>query len=130
MSYGGPAGAGGYGPYGVPQSVNIASTILFITGALNVLGGIIALTIIPAIGAVVLVFAALVIYIGLQLRKLIPWARIGAIVIGVIAIVLGVASFRAPLTLIINVLMGAALLYLMFRPDTLSAFPQGSGRRR
>ncbi len=123
---------GGYsGP--VPASVNIASILLFVGGGFGLLGALWLLAwgsfiaVFAVIGVVLLAVAAAEIFVGLQLRKLQPWARTATIVLAGLAALFNVISlFHGAFSSIIGVALDAYVIYLMYRPDTLQAFPQST----
>ena len=138
--YGQPAGFGQppYGPPGgygqqPPSSVNTASILLFIAGGFGLLGALLLFAVgtfvawVAIIAVVVLAIAVAEIYTGLQLRKLVPWARTVTIVLSGIGALFGVVSlFRGGYSSIIGIGLDIYVIYLMYRPDTLQAFPASS----
>ena len=123
----GPPGSPGYRP---PPSVNVASILLFISGGFGVLGGLLLFAVssiaawVAVVAVVVLGIALVEIYTGLQLRKLVPWARTATILLAGLAILFGVVSlFRGGYTSVIGIALDAYVIVLMYRPDTLKAFP-------
>ena len=129
----GPRGGGGYGRQGPPSSVNIASILLFIAGGLGCLGALLFFAVgtlvawVALVGVVLLAIALLEIYIGLQLRKLVPWARTATIVLSGLGAALGLVSiFRGGYSSIIGIGLDIYTIVLMYRPDTLAAFPESS----
>jgi hypothetical protein len=129
--YGQPAFGppGGYGQQ-LPLSINIASILLFVSGGFGVLGALLLF----AVGAIVPIFAVLAIvllavsaaeiYTGLQLRKFMPWARTATIVLAGVGALLSVFSlFHGAFSSIIGIGLDAYVIYLMYQPDTLRAFP-------
>ncbi len=140
-AYGQPYGQPGYGqaPFGrpagyanqPPASVNIASILLFIAGGFGVLGALLLFALgsivawVAIVAVVVLAIAAGEIYTGVQLRKLVPWARTATIVIAGIGIGFGILSLvSGGYTSIIGIGLDVYVIYLMYRPDTLQAFGQ------
>ncbi len=135
--YGQPGGFGQppYGPSGgygqaPPPSVNTASILLFIAGGFGLLGALLlfALGTIVAWVAILAIFVLAIavaeIYTGLQLRKLVPWARTVTIVLAGIGALFGIVSlFRGGYSSIIGIALDIYVVYLMYRPDTLQAFP-------
>ncbi len=128
--FGRPAG---YGGNAVPPSVNIASILLFISGGFGVLGGLLLFAVgtlvawVAIIAVIVLAIAAAEIYVGLQLRKLQPWARTATIVLAGIGAAFGIISLvRGGYSSIIGIGLDIYVIYLMYRPDTLQAFPDST----
>lgn len=127
--YGGP---GGYGQQ-PPSSVNIASILLFIAGGFGVLGALLLFAVgtivawVAIVAVIVLAIALAEIYTGIQLRKLVPWARTVTIVLSGIGAAFGVISLvRGGYSSIIGIGLDIYVIYLMYRPDTLQAFPTSS----
>ncbi len=126
QSYGRP-GSPGFRP---PSSVNIASILLFISGGFGVLGGLLLFAVssvatwVVALAVIVLAIAVVEIYTGVQLRKLVPWARTATIVLAGLGVLFGLVSlFSGGYTSIIGMGLDVYVIVLMYRPDTLSAFP-------
>ncbi len=110
--------------------MNVASILFFISGGFGVLGGLLLLVAsrvaawAAAVGVLVLAIALVEIYIGVQLRKLMPWARTATIVLAGLAAVFGLVSlFSGGYTSIIGIALDVYVIVLMYRPDTLNAFP-------
>ncbi len=127
--YGAPPG---YGPR-VPSSVNIASIFLFISGGFALLGGLLLLVIgtvaawAAMVGVVYVAIGGFQIYTGLKLRKLVPWARTATIVLAGLGALIGVISlFRGGYTSFIGIGLDIYTIVLMYRPDTLQAFPDST----
>jgi hypothetical protein len=124
---------GGYGqPGALPSSVNIASILFFVSGGLTLLGGLLLLAA-ASLGAffgilavLYLVLGAFEIFLGLQLRKLVPWSRTAAIVLSAVSIVISLALITQGGSAILGLILPAVIIYLMYRPDTLSRFPQST----
>jgi hypothetical protein len=136
--YGQPYPPQGPTPYGqpggysrqIPPGVNIASILLFIAGGFGVLGGLLLLAVgsiaawVAVIGVVVLIVAAAEIYVGLQLRKLMPWARTATIVLAGIGALMNLISIiSGGFTSVISLALDAYVIYLMYQPETVRAFP-------
>jgi uncharacterized membrane protein HdeD (DUF308 family) len=75
------------------------------------------------LAVVYLVLGAFEIYLGLQLRKLIPWARSAAIVLSAVSIVLSLVLLAKGGSGILGLILPAVVIYLMYRPETVRAFP-------
>jgi hypothetical protein len=128
-------GQQGYGapgtPGALPSSVNISSILLFISGGLTLLGALLLFTI-SALGAIFALLAivdlavgAAEIYLGLQLRKLIPWARTATIALSAGGILLNLVFIaRGGVSSILGMILPAIIIFLMYRPDTLAVFPR------
>ncbi len=135
QNYGQPGGfqQGGYGqPGALPSSVNIASILFFVSGGLTLLGGLLLLAV-ASLGAffgllavLYLALGAFEIYLGLQLRKLVPWSRTAAIVLSAVSILLSIVLITQGGGAILGLIIPAVIIYLMYRPDTVSRFPQST----
>jgi hypothetical protein len=122
QQYGPPPGSPGYRP---PPSINVASILLFISGGFGVLGGLLLFAVssiaawVAVVAVIVLAIALVEIYTGLQF-----WARTATIVLAGLAVLFGLVSlFNGGYTSIIGIALDVYVIVLMYRPDTLSAFP-------
>jgi hypothetical protein len=126
---------GGYQqqPAGLPSPVNVSSILLFIAGGFAVLGGLLLLSvggrvsgIFVAAGAVSLVLGGIEIYVGVALRQLKPWARMGALILAGIGVLLQLLSlFGGNVVSVVGLVLDLLIIYFMFRPETLAAFQPG-----
>jgi hypothetical protein len=132
MGYGSPGGFDeGAGP--LPSSVNTASILLFVSGGLTLLGGLLLFAV-ASLGAVYTLLAVVYvtlggfeIYLGLQLRQLQPWARSAAIMVSAAGIGISVLLVsRGGASTVIGLILPAVVIFLLYRPDTLAAFPRSS----
>ncbi len=79
---------------------------------------------VAVVAVIVLGIALVEIYTGVQLRKLVPWARTATIVLAGLAVLFGLVSlFSGGYTSIIGIALDVYVIVLMYRPDTLSVFP-------
>ncbi|HSP36890.1 MAG TPA: hypothetical protein VLR26_03970 [Frankiaceae bacterium] len=127
-------GYGGSGsPGALPSPVNISSILLFVSGGFTLLGALLLFTI-TGLGAffavlaiVYLVLGGFEIYLGLQLRKLVPWARTAAIVLSAVSILFSLLLItRGSGSTVLGMILPAVVIYLMYRPDTLAVFPRST----
>ena len=106
---------------------------MFVCGGLTALGGLLPFAV-SSLGAVYALLAvayvalgAFEIYLGLQLRQLRPWARTAAIVLSAASVVLSLVLIsRAGASALVGMILPAVVIWLMFRPDTVAAFPRSS----
>ena len=127
------SGGGRGGPGAVPSSTRIAGILLFVSGGLALLSGLLLLlvaTLGVLYGLIAVAYLALggfEVYLGVQLSQLMPWARTGAILMSAGSIVVSLLLVsRGSGSTIVGMILPAIVIVLMFRPDTLAAFPRST----
>jgi hypothetical protein len=148
MAYGDPSGLGqggdsGQGEFGagpapavpsaVPSAVTIAGTLFFVGGGLTLLSGLLLFGI-ASLGALFALLAVVYlalgdfeIYLGLQLRKLVPWSRSAAILLSAGSIVISLLLVsRGGAGTVLGMILPAVVIYLMYRPETRAVFPRST----
>jgi hypothetical protein len=143
MAYGSPGGfrgdgsesgpGTGHGAGSVPSSVNTASVLLFVSGGLTLLGGLLLLTV-SSLGALYTLLAlvylglgAFEISLGLQLRQLRPGARSAAIVLGAASVGVSLLLLsRGGASTLIGMILPLVVIVLLYRPDAVAAFPRSN----
>lgn len=73
-----------------------------------------------------LAFGVLSLYLGLHLRRLMPWARSGAIALSALSLLLGLLLVARHTSTIVGMILPVAVIVLMYRPDTRAAFPRAA----
>ena len=133
---GGPQ-ANQYGRPPLPGPVKVSSILLFIGGGFGVLGGLLLLALAGSansdvgdkglvifVGILLLALGALEIYVGVELRRLKRWARTATIVLASIGAVLQIIGLaQGGYTNIVGLAIDVLIIYMMFRPATVAAFP-------
>jgi len=123
---------GGYQPppRELPRPVHTASILLFVAGGFALLGGLALLALstrvrgaVVADGVLVLVLGAFEIYVGIQLRRLRPWARAAALAVASTAALLQLlAVLGGNVPSLLGLGLDAAIIYYLMRPETVVAF--------
>jgi hypothetical protein len=125
----------------LPPGVSATRAIAFLQGGLYMLSGLLAVyggvsfatasgltgsaagATVVAIGVVVTVISALLIWGAWALGSLSPAARVGVLIFECLAVILGLVGLEHPGLGIVNmVLAGVAVYYLQFDPQTRAAF--------
>jgi hypothetical protein len=103
--------------------------LLFVLGGFSLLGALVYLglgsfsSLLVAIGVVLLVLGGFEIFVGVQLRRLIPWARPAAIIVaGIVAILDLVAVVLGGYLSIVGLALAGTIVLMMLRPESAQAF--------
>jgi hypothetical protein len=129
----------------VPVGVQVISVLYYIAAALSLIAGIAfiaganyIITLIPelttagigaelfiALGIILIIMSVLVLFIGIGLWKLKPWARIVAVIISILGIVLAIYSMIKGFMwgdIVKLVIHGLIVWYLIYNKESVRAF--------
>jgi hypothetical protein len=113
----------------VPGAVRTAGILTIIEGAFTLLAGLVLLAL-SSIAGFLTIFAVLflaiggfLIWTGIAVMQLKPWARMAAIVSSGIIALLSLGSIgRSTFWAIINIALAGVVIYMLFRPEAVAAF--------
>jgi hypothetical protein len=119
---------GGYGA-AVPGTVTTAAVLLFVLGGFSLLGALVYLGlgsfsgVLVAIGVVLLVLGGVEIFLGVQLRRLVSYARPASIIVaGIVAILDLIAVVIGGYLSIVGLAIAGTIVFMLLRPESGQAF--------